>query len=735
MWSPIALLAHQIAYYRSLAESVSESEAVTQAVVTVPAWWTQSQRRAYRDALELQGMSCLAMIGEGTGVALNYAMTRTFPDYDPETGLGNKEYHIVYDSGGLSTSATLVGLYQTSYKPSPKSKTLINTTHIDSLAVSWEDVGGVHLDMAIRDMLTADFVAKSGKTDAAKDARAQAKLQKEAVRVKHILSANQNSNVNIESLYDDVDFKSTLSRAALEGHFDNATQFTAPVFSALKSAGLTLDDVTSIIMFGGNSRVPFVQAALRDALHDKEDLIAQNVNSDEAAVLGAAFYAAGLSRQFKMKSIEVSERSIYDISLGDEVIFPAGTPLGQRKSLLSKPETDLELEFSQSGNPILSVTYAELDETVANFTSPSPVVNTTIRLDSRGILSVANAILVSNETATEPATGNGGVLKGLFGGKKDDKTAEGTEGGDDANATETPAAPKAERVPIKFRERALGIKGLTGVEKRQTQQRLASIATFEAAMRAREEARNILEGYLYRLSNLLEEDAENRALHEFATDSERANLKDLVAVTFDWLHENAEDADVKTLFGKRTAIETLESPIVTRFTEYQSRGKAIENFQKAMFAGRAFVVEATKNRTEALEAVATAPADKPVAPPKFTQEELDSVSTQLKDNEEWVDALMEEQVKIEEDKTSNPVIFTKDLDERGKKLQGTVQRLEKKKNPRAPRPPKPSAAAKDKEPEAAEPTPAKEDPEVDESATASSAAPETTTADAGHDEL
>lgn len=112
-----------------------------------------------------------------------------------------------------------------------------------------------------------------------------------------------------------------------------------------------------------------------------------------------------------------------------------------------------------------------------------------------------------------------------------------------------------------------------------------------------------------------------------------------------------------------------------RFTEYQTRGKAIEDFQQAMFAGRSFYVEAQKNTTEALEAAKEATPEKPVAPPKFTDDELNLVKNLLKENEVWVDGLMEQQVKLESDKTKDPVILTKDLNERGKRLQSTVNAL------------------------------------------------------------
>ena len=128
---------------------------------------------------------------------MNYAMTRTFPNLNSTTGEGEKEYHLIYDSGAMSTTASVMAFYQTSYLPTPKSKTSINTTHVELLGTGWQEVGGVMLDLTIQEVLAADFVQKSGKVNVRDDKRAMAKLHKEAVRVKHILSANQESRVNV----------------------------------------------------------------------------------------------------------------------------------------------------------------------------------------------------------------------------------------------------------------------------------------------------------------------------------------------------------------------------------------------------------------------------------------------------------------------------------------------------------------------------------------------------------
>ena len=105
-----------------------------------------------------------------------------------------------------------------------------------------------------------------------------------------------------------------------------------------------------MILFGGNTRVPFVQSAIKEVL-GSDDKIAQNVNADEAAVLGAAYYGAALSRQFKMKNIELIERSVRETSVepAGEVVFPVGTPHGTKKTLAFAAKDDFTLEFAQGG--------------------------------------------------------------------------------------------------------------------------------------------------------------------------------------------------------------------------------------------------------------------------------------------------------------------------------------------------------------------------------------------------
>ncbi len=259
-WTPEELLAQQLAYVRFLAEDSAKGP-VTDLFLTVPSYFTQHQRRAFRDAADIAGLNVIGMISEGAAVGLNYALTRSFPE---------REIHLVYDSGAVKTTATIL-----SFETRPEELPLLangkkpkrprvpnNTTHIDVLGfASEEQLGGVDIDEVIRELMIVDFEAGKGKgLDVRNDPRAMRRLWKEAGRAKMVLSANQETTLNvsgrvasvdlhqlmvkpaqIESLTNDIDYRSKLTRAQLEeASATFAGKFGSPIDRALKQAGLAV---------------------------------------------------------------------------------------------------------------------------------------------------------------------------------------------------------------------------------------------------------------------------------------------------------------------------------------------------------------------------------------------------------------------------------------------------------------------------------------------------------------
>ena len=161
-------------YIRQLAESLG-GEKVRDVVVTVPPYYSQYERDAVVDAIEIAGLRTLALINDGTAVAINFAMTRSFT---------TPEYHIIYDAGAASTVATVVA-----FAPID-SKKESGGTHITITGVGYDrKAGGIELDRRMRKILVEMFNTKT-KKDIREDKKGMAKLWKEARRVREILSAN-----------------------------------------------------------------------------------------------------------------------------------------------------------------------------------------------------------------------------------------------------------------------------------------------------------------------------------------------------------------------------------------------------------------------------------------------------------------------------------------------------------------------------------------------------------------
>ncbi len=181
MWDVEELVAMQLAYIRALAvNTAGPGERVQDVVVTVPAFFSQFERDAIADAVELAGLRLLALMNDGAAVAVNYAMTRQFPQL---------ERHIVYDAGAASTRATVV-TFTGQGKKQDATLITVNGIGYDRFA------GGTELDRRMREILVEEFEHKHG-VRIRDDPKAMMKLWKEAERLKAILSANTEASSRV----------------------------------------------------------------------------------------------------------------------------------------------------------------------------------------------------------------------------------------------------------------------------------------------------------------------------------------------------------------------------------------------------------------------------------------------------------------------------------------------------------------------------------------------------------
>ena len=248
-------------------------EKITEAVITVPAYFNDAQRQATKDAGKIAGLDVKRIINEPTAAALAYGL-----DVD-----GKKEQKVmVYDLGGGTFDVSIIEIGDGVIEV----KSTNGDTHL----------GGDDYDQKIIDYLVADFKAKEG-IDLSKDKMAMQRLKEAAEKAKKELSSQTTSNINLPFITATADgpkhLDVNLTRAKFEELTHDLTERTAvPVQNALKDAGLTNADIDKVLLVGGSTRIPSVQDKVK-SLTGKEP--SKELNPDECVALGAAIQGGKLS--------------------------------------------------------------------------------------------------------------------------------------------------------------------------------------------------------------------------------------------------------------------------------------------------------------------------------------------------------------------------------------------------------------------------------------------------------
>ncbi|XP_065273030.1 hypoxia up-regulated protein 1 [Emys orbicularis] len=347
-YSPEEILGMVLNYSRGLAEEFAE-QPVKDAVITVPVYFNQAERRAVLHAAQMADLKVLQLINDNTAVALNYGVFRR-KDIN-----ATAQNIMFYDMGAGSTVCTIV-TYQT-----VKTKDSGTQPQLQIRGVGFDrTLGGLEMEHRLRDYLVKLFNKQQPLKDVRQNLRAMAKLLKEANRLKTILSANADHMAQIEGLLDDVDFKAKVSRQEFEDLCSDLFQrVPGPVLQALSSAEMNLDEIDQVILVGGATRVPKVQEALLKVVG--KDELGKNINADEAAAMGAVYQAAALSKAFKVKPFIVRDAAIFPIQVeftreveeedkskslkhNKRILFQRMAPYPQRKVITFNRYTD-DFEF------------------------------------------------------------------------------------------------------------------------------------------------------------------------------------------------------------------------------------------------------------------------------------------------------------------------------------------------------------------------------------------------------
>jgi molecular chaperone DnaK len=272
-------------------------ETVTEAVITVPAYFNDSQRQATKDAGRIAGLNVKRIINEPTAAALAYGLDKD----------GGDRKIAVYDLGGGTFDVSVIEIAEVDGERQFE----VLSTNGDTF------LGGEDFDLRVINYLADEFKKESG-IDVRKDPLAMQRLKEAAEKAKIELSSSQQTEVNLPYITADAagpkHLNMKLTRAKLESLVEDLVKKTMePCRIALKDAGLTMKDVSEVILVGGQTRMPLVQQAVKD-LFGKEPR--KDVNPDEAVAVGAAIQGGVLSGDVK----DVLLLDVTPLSLGIETL-------------------------------------------------------------------------------------------------------------------------------------------------------------------------------------------------------------------------------------------------------------------------------------------------------------------------------------------------------------------------------------------------------------------------------